>query len=110
MKGQKYIKYRFLLKDIEDISIDLVTTKMQQQNWNKLFRNISRWNNKNIKDLTVLDKAAKESISVAICNRALKEGKPKMKQYKSDTNHLKHFIKYHCNSIAEGCFSPTFIN
>ena len=68
-----------LKKNIENISNDLVPAKIQSQNWNKCFRNTTRWINENKKDLMVLDIAAKESIAVAICNGAVYEPKPKMK-------------------------------
>ena len=68
-----------LKKDIRDISIDLGPTKSQSQKWNKCFRNITRLINEKEKDLVLRDKAAKESVAVAVCNGAVYEPKPKMK-------------------------------
>ena len=68
-----------LKKQIKEISIDLVPSKRQSQTWNKCFRNTARWIDEKEKDLAGWDKAAKESIAVAVCNGAVYEPKPKMK-------------------------------
>ena len=68
-----------LKKEIKNISVDLVPSKRQSQRWNKCFRTTVRWINEEKKDLAEWDKAAKESIAVAVCNGAVYEPKPKMK-------------------------------
>ena len=68
-----------LKKQIKEISIDLVPSKRQSRSWNKCFRNTVRWIDEKEKDLAGWDKAAKESIAVAVCNGAVYEPKPKMK-------------------------------
>tara|TARA_B100000212_G_scaffold69872_1_gene48981 strand:- start:1140 stop:1511 length:372 start_codon:yes stop_codon:yes gene_type:complete len=68
-----------LKRHIKEISIDLVPSKKQSQSLNKCFRNTVRWIDKNEKDLAGYDKAAKESIAVAVCNGAVYQPTPKLK-------------------------------
>ncbi len=68
-----------LKNEIKNISIDLIPSKKQSQRWNKCFKNTSLWFNKKGKNLAELDKATKESLTVAVCNGAVYEPTPKMK-------------------------------
>ena len=68
-----------LEKYTKRISIDLVPLRRQSQSWNKCFKNTVRWIEEKEKDLAGWDKAAKESIAVAVCNGAVYEPIPKMK-------------------------------
>ena len=68
-----------LTKEIKNISINLVPSKKQSQRWNNCFENTTLWINKKEKDLEELDKAAKDSLAVAVCNGAVYEPIPKMK-------------------------------
>ena len=68
-----------LKKDIKNISIDLVPSKRHSQRWNKCFNNTALWINKKEKNLVIWDKAAKESLAVAICNGAVYEPTPKIR-------------------------------
>ena len=68
-----------LKNEIKNMSIDLVPSKKQSQRWNKCFKNTALWFNKKEKNLVKLDKATKESLTVAVCNGAVYEPTPKIK-------------------------------
>ena len=71
-----------LKKEIKNTSIDLIPSKRQSQMWNKCFKNTALWINQKENNLANWDKETKESLAVAICNGAVYEPTPKMKQSK----------------------------
>jgi len=60
------------------IAVSLIPVSRKAAYWNRCLDKTVSWINENAKDLKVLNKEAKESLGVAICNGAVYEPKFKI--------------------------------
>ena len=76
-KSQKIIKYCAITSTMAllFITIFLIPISRKASYWNKCLDKTVRWINLNEKDLKGWDRAAKESLAVAVCNGAVYEPK-----------------------------------
>ena len=76
-KSQKIIKYCSITSTtaLLFITIFLIPISRKASYWNKCLDKTVRWINLNEKDLKGWDRAAKESLAVAVCNGAVYEPK-----------------------------------
>lgn len=76
-KSQKIIKYCAITSTMAllFITIFLIPISRKASYWNKCLVKTIRWINLNEKDLKGWDRAAKESLAVAVCNGAVYEPK-----------------------------------
>ena len=76
-KSQKIIKYCSIPSTtaLLFITIFLIPISRKASYWNKCLDKTVRWINLNEKDLKGWDRAAKESLAVAVCNGAVYEPK-----------------------------------
>ena len=76
-KSQKIIKYCAITSTtaLLFITIFLIPISRKASYWNKCIDKTVRWINLNEKDLKGWDRAAKESLAVAVCNGAVYEPK-----------------------------------